>query len=136
MWQISGNEASLALPPLANHRGPVYGVAANFRNQLATSGGDGTVKIWEVGPEQNRLLRTLAATGITGALELRGVDLSVELGRTHILAGENGAGKSTLLHMLSGFLAPSSGTVNVLGEAAIHFPKTGTNFGCHRFKDF
>jgi len=34
------------------------------------------------------------------------------------LLGPNGAGKSTLLHMLSGFLAPSSGSVNVLGESA------------------
>lgn len=68
LWQISGNEASQTLPPLANHRGPVYGVAMNpARNQLATSGGDGMVKIWEVAPDQSRLVRTLASTS-TGAL--------------------------------------------------------------------
>ena len=32
------------------------------------------------------------------------------------LLGPNGAGKSTLLHMLSGFLAPSAGTIRVLGS--------------------
>lgn len=32
------------------------------------------------------------------------------------LLGPNGAGKSTLLHMLSGFLAPSNGTVRVYGK--------------------
>lgn len=68
VWQISGNEASLLLPPLANHRGPVYGVAATSRNQVATSGGDGTVKIWEVTPDQNRLVRTLVSTGTARAL--------------------------------------------------------------------
>jgi ABC-2 type transport system ATP-binding protein len=34
------------------------------------------------------------------------------------LLGPNGAGKSTILHMLAGFLAPSSGTVNVAGGPA------------------
>ena len=45
------------------------------------------------------------------------ISFSLAAGVTGLL-GPNGAGKSTLLHMLSGFLAPSSGSVNVLGESA------------------
>jgi ABC-2 type transport system ATP-binding protein len=39
------------------------------------------------------------------------------------LLGPNGAGKSTLLHMLAGFLAPSSGSVSILGEQAAGNPE-------------
>jgi ABC-2 type transport system ATP-binding protein len=38
------------------------------------------------------------------------------------LLGPNGAGKSTLLHLVSGFLAPSRGTVTVGGRTAWHNP--------------
>nr|WP_323746425.1 ABC transporter ATP-binding protein [Catenulispora pinisilvae] len=38
------------------------------------------------------------------------------------LLGPNGAGKSTLLHLVSGFLAPSRGTVSVAGRTAWHNP--------------
>ncbi|MCL4297349.1 MAG: hypothetical protein KJ077_16545 [Anaerolineae bacterium] len=69
LWQITGNEASLILPPLANHSGSVYGIAITpSGSQLATSGGEGTVKIWDIAPDKNRLLGTLAPTGTTGAL--------------------------------------------------------------------
>jgi ABC-2 type transport system ATP-binding protein len=39
------------------------------------------------------------------------------------LLGPNGAGKSTLLHLVSGFLAPSRGTVTVGGQTAWHNPE-------------
>ena len=48
---------------------------------------------------------------------VNGISFSLQAGVTGLL-GPNGAGKSTLLHMLSGFLAPSAGSVNVLGESA------------------
>jgi ABC-2 type transport system ATP-binding protein len=47
---------------------------------------------------------------------VNGISFELGPGVTGLL-GPNGAGKSTLLHMLSGFLAPSAGEVEVLGES-------------------
>ncbi len=46
-------------------------------------------------------------------------DISLDLRRGEVLAllGENGAGKSTLKNILSGLMAPSSGTITVAAEA-------------------
>jgi ABC-2 type transport system ATP-binding protein len=41
--------------------------------------------------------------------------LSIPAGRVTGLVGPNGAGKTTLLHMATGMLAPTTGTVTVLG---------------------
>jgi len=46
---------------------------------------------------------------------LRGVDLIVRRGEIVAYAGPNGAGKSTTIKLLSGLLAPDSGTVRALG---------------------
>lgn len=47
-----------------------------------------------------------------GATEIiRGVDLDVRVGERHAVIGPNGAGKSTLFHLISGQLAPSSGSI-------------------------
>ena len=45
------------------------------------------------------------------------ISFSVGPGITGLL-GPNGAGKSTILHMISGFLRPSRGSVEVLGSAS------------------
>jgi iron complex transport system ATP-binding protein len=47
---------------------------------------------------------------------LRGVDLSVRQGEHWTLLGRNGCGKTTVLEMITGYLFPTSGTVDVLGN--------------------
>lgn len=51
-----------------------------------------------------------------GVVALNKVDLSIELGKVHILAGENGAGKSTLVKILVGTQPPSEGKILIEGQ--------------------
>ncbi|TDC40762.1 ABC transporter ATP-binding protein [Micromonospora sp. KC213] len=53
---------------------------------------------------------------------LRDCTLALPTGRVIALVGPNGAGKSTLLRLTVGLLAPTTGTVEVLGES----PTTNT----------
>ncbi|MFN2536900.1 MAG: sugar ABC transporter ATP-binding protein [Mycobacteriales bacterium] len=62
----------------------------------------------------------LRVRGVTkqypGVKALDGVDLEVSAGEVHCLLGQNGAGKSTLIKVISGLVAPDSGSVEVRGE--------------------
>src|SRR5689334_12434132 len=60
------------------------------------------------------------ATGLShryGPVEvLSNVDIDVRAGEVHAIIGENGAGKSTLMKILSGYLRPSEGTLELHGK--------------------
>jgi ABC-2 type transport system ATP-binding protein len=56
------------------------------------------------------------------------ITMSVGPGVTGLL-GPNGAGKSTLLHLMSGFLAPSAGTVRIGGERTRRNPDLYRSIG-------
>ena len=66
----------------------------------------------------------LAAAGLTkrfteGRLDvtvLQGVDLKVHRGETLAIVGASGSGKSTMLHLLGALDAPTSGTVQLMGQ--------------------
>jgi len=44
------------------------------------------------------------------------VSLAIEAGAIHAIIGPNGAGKTTFFNLLSGFVAPSSGTIALAGR--------------------
>lgn len=50
------------------------------------------------------------------------VSLELYLGQVHAVIGTNGAGKSTLTHMLSGDLAPTSGSIRYAGQELAGLP--------------
>ncbi|MEO3943845.1 ABC transporter ATP-binding protein [Gorillibacterium sp. CAU 1737] len=54
---------------------------------------------------------------------LRQVSLTVEAGCFYGIIGPNGGGKSTLLRLLSGVLAPDSGSVQIEGREATDYPR-------------
>jgi len=58
-----------------------------------------------------------------GVTALDGVNLSLQRGEVHALAGENGAGKSSLIKILGGADRPDAGTMRLFGQPyAPHTP--------------
>src|ERR1700740_2475603 len=53
---------------------------------------------------------------------IRDLNLSVAQGERHALIGPNGAGKSTTFNLISGYFAPTSGTVRLRGEVISGLP--------------
>ena len=51
-----------------------------------------------------------------GLVAVNEVSLTLARGEVHAVIGTNGAGKSTLINLLSGEIAPSGGTVELLGQ--------------------
>jgi ABC-2 type transport system ATP-binding protein len=69
-----------------------------------------------------------AARWYGNVVAVNDVSFSLGPGVTGLL-GPNGAGKTTLLHMLAGFLAPSAGTVHVLGRSPSRDPSVYRQIG-------
>jgi rhamnose transport system ATP-binding protein len=55
-----------------------------------------------------------------GVHALRAVSFELLAGEAHALIGENGAGKSTLIKVITGAVAPDSGTLSIAGEVVAH----------------
>jgi len=53
---------------------------------------------------------------------IRNISLSVTQGERHALIGPNGAGKSTTFNLISGYMAPTSGSVLLRGEVISGLP--------------
>src|SRR5258708_1395163 len=53
---------------------------------------------------------------------IRSINLSVAQGERHALIGPNGAGKSTTFNLISGYMAPSSGSVLLRGQVISGLP--------------
>ncbi|EHH67432.1 sugar ABC transporter ATP-binding protein [Gluconobacter morbifer] len=58
-----------------------------------------------------------------GVVALDHVDLTLEPGKVHILAGENGAGKSTLIKILTGLVVPDEGRLLIEGQDVREHPE-------------
>jgi ABC-2 type transport system ATP-binding protein len=69
-----------------------------------------------------------AARWYGNVVAVNDVSFSLGAGVTSLL-GPNGAGKTTVLHMLAGFLAPSAGTVHVLGRSPNRDPSVYRQIG-------
>ncbi|MEP0814231.1 MAG: phosphonate ABC transporter ATP-binding protein [bacterium] len=63
------------------------------------------------------LCRDVAKRFPDGTEALRGVSFAVPQGEIAAVIGPSGAGKSTLLRCINGLIAPTSGSVETLGEA-------------------
>jgi ABC-type sugar transport system ATPase subunit len=52
---------------------------------------------------------------------LNGVNLRLEKGFAYTLKGGNGSGKTTLINIISGFLKPDEGSIELKGEKIIRY---------------
>lgn len=108
-------------------------MSALARNAIATS--DIVVELVDVhklfrqkqrSEHLSETLRNMLRPRIREVQALRGVNLQIRRGEVVAYAGPNGAGKSTTVKLLSGLLAPDSGSVRSLGmdRSSVALPVT------------
>ena len=74
--------------------------------------------------------RQVVKTFYDGSRELnilRGIDLTIEEGKIHVISGHSGAGKSTLLHIIGTLDRPTSGSILFHGEDLAKIPGGAIN---------
>jgi ABC-2 type transport system ATP-binding protein len=64
-----------------------------------------------------------------GAPAVRGLDLDLKRGEVLGLLGPNGAGKTTTMQMLTGNLAPSTGSIDICGIDLLERPTGRARIG-------
>lgn len=119
--------ADLRQGDAAHEVGPVCPQGTMLR--LATQ----TVGRREVGREVDSLADPIVLEGVSRwygpVIGLNDVSLRIARGVTGLL-GPNGAGKSTLIRLVTGQIAPSLGTVRVLGADVFRDPRALARVGC------
>ena len=74
----------------------------------------------------NPVLETRSLCKSFGALTVADrIDFRLEAGARHALIGPNGAGKTTFVNLLTGLLAPTSGTVLLAGDDVTALAQSG-----------
>ncbi len=66
--------------------------------------------------EVNKLSKRFVVNKKTNLSALKDIDISVRRGEMICILGQSGCGKSTLLNILSGFIPPGSGSVQLNGQ--------------------
>src|SRR5260221_13876641 len=71
-----------------------------------------------MGVTPNKVVLDVSALGIVrnGVRILRAVNWRVERGQHWVILGANGSGKTSLLNALTGYLMPTEGEIELLGQ--------------------
>jgi len=77
----------------------------------------------QIQAEESPVLRITGLSKSYGGLEvLGGIHLDIHRHELHALIGSNGAGKTTLFDIICGFIKPSRGTIQFLGQDITSLP--------------
>lgn len=77
----------------------------------------------QIQEEEVPVLRITDLSKNYGGLQvLTGIDLEIQHGELHALIGSNGAGKTTLFDIICGFIKPSRGSVQFMGQEVTSLP--------------